>query len=106
MSAEDYFPSGCESCGMSDEYSDAFDGGYSGRGPSDYPDKNIVYMEIIKETPKAYLVRVQYEGITWIPKSQVVSHDEDKKLLIIKGWLFYKLDYKKEPNIDLRKMIK
>ncbi len=53
---------------------------------SEIPEHTFNYEQIVKQTDKALLLEI--EGIeVWIPKSQVLSHDEDQMEMTIPGWL-------------------
>ena len=47
----------------------------------------IEYTEILNETEKAVLLLIEDDWEEWVPKSQILSHDEEGCIMEIPRWL-------------------
>lgn len=53
---------------------------------SDQRDVELTYINVLYETAAAILFEFP-EGEVWVPKSQIVDHDEESREVVIPEWL-------------------
>lgn len=51
----------------------------------------IDYDEIVAETEAAVLIRTSHRDV-WLPRSQIIEHDEHRNVFVVPEWLALKKD--------------